>query len=201
MPRVWTLVFLTISICAVSQEGALEPKLSDKPLTAEQITVYRAVLRDYLKGSDGALNLADMTEPLDLSDKQCFEGSANDGAKDPTPVIHRFESSMVANTKIVLVDSQQQQSKVKENDPQNLIKRAIDDHQNVTNEQLDQSVKQAFESGLFTFSEIAFDKEHRRAVVAYSLVCGMLCGHGSTLVLRKNGQEWRVTKRCGDWIS
>ena len=84
---------------------------------------------------------------------------------------------------------------------QNLVKKAIDDHQKVTTEQIDDSVKQAFQTGLFTLSEIVFDKEHRRAVVTYSFVCGTLCGNGDTLLLKKVGQHWRVAKRCGGWIS
>lgn len=81
------------------------------------------------------------------------------------------------------------------------MKKAIDEHEKVTDEQLDQSVKQAFRTGLFTLSEIAFDKEHRRAVVSYSFVCGMLCGHGNTMVLKKLGQNWKIAKRCGGWVS
>jgi hypothetical protein len=66
---------------------------------------------------------------------------------------------------------------------------------------IDDSVKQAFQTGLFTLSEIVFDKDHRRAVVTYSFVCGTLCGNGDTLLLKKVGQHWRVAKRCGGWIS
>ena len=202
MRQVWTtMIFVAVTFCAVSQENTPKPEVSHDSLTSEQIAVYRAVLRDYLKGSDGALNLADTTGPLDQSDKPCFKGIGMGGTKDPVPLIHKLEPSLVAHTKIVLVDSERQQSTVKQNDPQNLIKKAIDDHEKVTDEQLDQSVKQAFQSGLFTLSEIAFDKEHRHAVVGYSFVCGLLCGHGNTLALKKIGRDWRVTKRCGGWIS
>jgi len=202
MRRVWvTMIFLSVPFCAVSQEDAPKPKVSDEPLTAEQIAVYRAVLRDYLKGSDGGLNLANMTEPLDQSDKSCFREIGLRSTSAPVPVIHRVERSLIANTKIVLVYAERQQSTIKENDPQNLIKKAIDDHERVTDQQLDESVKRAFQNGLFTLSEIVFDEEHRRAVVAYSFVCGMLCGHGNTLVLKKIGKDWRVTKRCGGWVS
>ncbi len=194
------VMFLSVSFCAVSQEDTLRPKLSDESLTTEQIAVYRAVLKDYLKGSDGSLNVANMTEPLDQSDKACFKGMELD-VTDLATVIHRLEPSLVADTKIVLVDPGRQQSQIKENDPQNLMKKAIDDHEKVTGEQLDKSVKQAFASGLFTLSEIVFDKEHRRAVVAYGFVCGMLCGNGNTLVLKKVGQDWKVIKRCGGWVS
>jgi hypothetical protein len=80
---------------------------------------------------------------------------------------------------------------IKANDTQTLIKGAIDDHQKVTEEQLDSSVQEAFATGLFTVLEIVFDKQHRRAVAGYSFVCGMLCGGGDVLILRKNGSRWR----------
>jgi hypothetical protein len=202
MGQVWiTAVFLSLSICAMTQEDTPKTKVSDDSLTPEQIAVYRAVLKDTTKGSDGALNLANKTEPLDQSDKACFEGIEAGVSKASAPVVHRLDPSPVLNTRIVLVNPNRQQKTIKENDPQNLVKKAVDDHERVTDAQVDQSVKQAFQSGLFTLSEILFDKEHRRAVVAYSFVCGMLCGNSNTLVLKKVGQYWRVTRRCGGWVS
>ena len=194
-------VLLMISLRAVAQEDSFKPRLSDAPLTNEQIAVYRAVLKDYLKGSDGALNLANITSPIDVSDKACFGGIDAGVIKESASVIHRIEPSVVAKTKIVLVDPDPQQETIKQNDPQNLIKKAIDEHQTVTDDQLNQSVKSAFGSALFELSEIAFDKEHSRAVVSYSFVCGELCGSGNTLVLKKVGQGWKVAKRCGGWVS
>ena len=67
--------------------------LSNDALSAEQIAVYRAVLTDYLKGSDGALNLANMSELLDRSDRACFKGVESGDASLPAPVIHRLEPS------------------------------------------------------------------------------------------------------------
>jgi hypothetical protein len=78
----------------------------------------------------------------------------------------------VADKRVVLVDPDRQQETIKENDPQNLMKKAIDDRQKITEGQLDRSIKSAFDSGLFTLSEIVFDKEHLHAVVSYSFVCG-----------------------------
>jgi hypothetical protein len=106
-----------------------------------------------------------------------------------------------ADAKILLVDPDRQQETIKKNDPQNLMMKAIDDGQKITDEQLDQSIKSAFHSGLFTLSEIVFDKEHRQSAVSYSFVCGGLCGNGNTLVLKKVGHIWKVAKRCGGWVS
>ena len=102
--------------------------------------------------------------------------------------------------KIVLVDPDDQEKKVAENDPQKLMHKAIDGEA-VTDKQLDESLKKAFASGLFTLTEIIFDKEHRHAMVAYSFFCGGLCGHGNTVILEKTGHGWKLSKWCGGWIS
>ena len=201
MHRCMAAVLLVLSWKAVAQENWQKAKMSDAQLTTEQIAVYRAVLREYLKGSERTLNLASVTEPIDSSDKTCFKGMDARDIKESASVIHRIESLVAADSNIVLVDPGRQQTPIKENDPQNLIRNAIHDGQKVTDEQLEQAVKSAFDSGLSELSEIVFDKGHRRAVVAYSFVCGELCGSGDKLVLKKIGSDWRVAKRCGGWVS
>lgn len=64
------------------------------------------------------------------------------------------------------------------------------------------AVDAAFASGLLTLSEITFDKTHRCAVMNFSLVCGCLCGHGETIILKNVVGKWKRTEwRCGGWIS
>ena len=58
-----------------------------------------------------------------------------------------------------------------------------------------------FASGMLSLSEIVFDRTHHHAVVSYAFVCGGLCGNGSTLILEKDGDSWKVKKTCGGWIS
>jgi hypothetical protein len=194
-------ILVVISLGAVAQENAPKPRVSDAPLTSEEVAIYRAVLTGYLKGSDRVLNLANITEPLDGADNACVRGLDARVAKESASSVHRVAPSIVADTKIVLVDPDRQQATIKENDPQNLMRKAIDDHQKITDERLDQSIKSAVDTGLFTLSEIAFDREHRHAAVSYSFVCGGLCGNGNTLALKKVGHSWKVTRRCGGWVS
>ena len=139
-------------MAALAQENPPKPTVSDAPLTSEQNAVYRAVLAVCLKGSDGVLNLANTTDPLDRVDTGCLRMDAR-FAKGSTTLVHRIDPSLVANTKIALVDPDSQQERICENDPQNLIKRAIDGGEELTDEQLDQSLKKGFDSGLFTLSE------------------------------------------------
>lgn len=67
---------------------------------------------------------------------------------------------------------------------------------------LNQAVRNAFEHGLFSVSEIVFDKEYLHAIVSYGFRCGLLCGSGATVVLEKMGNEWKIADgACGGWIS
>lgn len=163
------------------------------------------MLEDYTKDSKGVLNVAKRTEPLEQSgvgfDKACFKGIELQTAKAGVPIAHKLDLSLALDKRFTLVDPELQEDKIKKNDPQKLVKSAIDDHQEVTDKQVDESVKRAFETGLFTLSEILFDKQHRHALVAYSFVCGELCGNGNLLVLTRIGHKWKVSKRCGGWVS
>ena len=116
-------------------------------------------------------------------------------------VVHKLDSLLAGNPQLVLVQRQQQEQEIQGNDPQKLIKKAIDGHEKATDKELDKSTKKAFETGLFTLSEIVFDKLHKHAVVAYSFVCGGLCGNGNTLLLEKVGKKWKISKSCGAWVS
>lgn len=196
-------IALTCLLLNVSLECQDDPNptMSDEPLTTEQLAIYQVVIRTYRKRDSRAMNLANRTDPL-----QRTEGSSDlgcvQGIKPGSPrVVHRISDATALGPALLLIDPDRQQEQINRNDPQNFIKRAIDKHQKVTNQELDDSIKKAFETGLFTLSEIAFDKNHRYAVVAYSFVCGGLCGNGETLVLRKVGQTWKVTKHCGGWVS
>jgi hypothetical protein len=199
------IVDLSLSLAAVAQDGVSKPQVSKDPLTSEQMAVYRSVLQGYTNGSDSPLNVANKTAPMDTSgpffDKACVRGLELENTRTSTEVVHQLDSSLALDRKFILVDPDQQEEKIKENDPQHLIKRAISGEEEVTTKKLDTAVTHAFETALFTLTEIIFDKRHRRAVVGYSFVCGGLCGHGNTLVLKKVGEKWRVSKTCGGWVS
>jgi len=205
MRQILAAIIATLSLAcgAVPQNHVPKANISNTPLTEEQIAVYRAVLASYSNGSNEILNVAEKTVTLDLSeDQDCLKGIALESNKGASSFVHRFDERLASAKKnIVLVDPEAQQKKVEENDPQKLMKRAIDDGQRVTDKQLDDSLHHAFAAGLFTFSEIAFDKKHQHAVLAYSFVCGGLCGHGNTIVLKKVGERWKEIRTCRSWIS
>ena len=147
----------------VAQDEHPKPAISYVPLTGEQIDIYRAVLKDYSKGSDVALNIARMTHTFNGYDQPCLQGME----LPAKPVIHHLGHAIALNPRMVLVDP----------------------------------TKPAFPTGLFTFSEIVFNKQHTRAILQYSFVCGGLCGNGDTVVLKKANGKWKITGHCRRWIS
>jgi hypothetical protein len=105
---------------------------------------------------------------------------------------HELPSEVLPFTAMKLVDPKTHARIVHSNDPSNTIRKG---------RPVKDPVEAAFNTALFSMSEIAFDKEHRFAAVRYSFWCGSLCGHGSTLVFRKTKGEWRKLRDCGGWVS
>ena len=194
-----------LSLCPLStaQEEPGKPVLSTTPLTADEVAIFRAVLKDYLRGSHGVMLVVDKTEPdqSPTSVRTCADEISAKLEPQSPKVVHRIDSSLVAGLQAKWTDADAQATEIKANDSQNLIHGVTDEGQRVTTKQLDDSVTKPFNSALFTLSEIVFDQGHVHAVVSYSFYCGSLCGNGNTLTLRKVGKEWKVSKHCGGWVS
>ena len=171
----------------------------------QQAAVYRAVLQDVLSNSKDMLNLANTTEPIRQSgalfNGACPKTPQPQVAQDASSVVHHLDPALVLKLKIVLVEPGPQEEKIKNGDPAILMKRVIDDRQDVPQKQIDDATERAVKNGLLTLSEIIFNKKHNRALVSYSFVCGELCGYGNVLVLTKVGEKWRIYKTCAGWVS
>lgn len=174
-----------------------KPIVSDKPLTAEQLAIYRIVLKRYLSGEDGTLNLSIHTEPIEIDgpfgEHDCSKGL--DLEPIEPSLVHSFQTDDLARLgfkSLRLVDPDQQGREVKKNDPSKAIREGVS---------VDDAVKNGFAHALFSLSEIRFDKKHGHAIVSYSFWCGSLCGNGESLVLVRKGDNWSVQQQCGGWVS
>jgi hypothetical protein len=207
MHVIWPLVIGSFALLPTAVATPSKPMttVSAVPLTTEQVAIYRTVLEDFLKDSKDRLNVANKSEPLDesgpFSGGACVQEFHIEVSKDLTQVIHPLDEMASLKLSIVLVDPQKQRKQIQKNDPDNLMKKSIDDHQKLTDNDVANAVGQAFRTALFTLSEIAFDKEHRYALVSYSFYCGRLCGNGKTLILERTGDAWKIAKTCGNWVS
>ena len=163
------------------------PPVSNEPLTVEQVAIYRAVVLDYLKDSKSWINLANQTAPLHLEGPTA-SGGCNPGfdlEPNPHPVLHLIDPKVAKGMHVTLVDPATQQALLKKSEGLSP----------------EESEHRGFQNGLFTLSEMAFDKDHRRVVVSYSYVCGENCGHGETLILSKTAGKWKINAMCGEWVT
>jgi hypothetical protein len=187
-------IFFAAFTLAAAQEA--KPKVSEKPLTADQLAIYRSVLSQWMREGWSSVNLAVQTVPLDdtgpSGDSECAKGLDLEPA---LAEVHRFrmpDLAKLGSGNIALVDPDRQRDEVRENDPERTVGKG---------KSIEDAVSNGFAHGLFTLSEIRFDKEHKLAVISYGFFCGSLCGNGGTVVLEKTDTGWSRRKHCHDWIS
>ncbi len=159
-------------------------------LTQDEIAIYRLVLLQW-RGKDGhPLTLSQETFPLDV-----LSGPL------PCACIKNIEFTSLS------VASRSVHTLTREILPRNNIRFLAQDRWGFTYSAMSQEPPRPIpmsdpEHGVFSLSEIAFDKEHHRALVSYSYGCGLECGSGRTLVFEKVGDEWRLAPtECGGWVS
>jgi hypothetical protein len=193
---------LLVSLTANGQQGEPKPILSDQPLSADQLAIYRAILGGWMDNGKGthAVHLAIQTTPfhLDDMDADCGKGlQMNEGTEGEA---HRFRqqdlpalrSGQMKPDTIRLVEPEAQAKEVAENDPDKSIHKGIS---------IDAAVENGFAHGLVTLGEIHFDKVHLHAIVWYGFTCGSRCGNGATVILEKKNGVWGLRQHCSNWIS
>jgi predicted outer membrane lipoprotein len=177
-----------------------KPVKSTTSLGPDEIMIYRAVLEQWRSRGWTSLNVSVRTYPLDATDNrsglsncECLHGIYVEGTSTAFRSFHELTPDILPGKKMRLVDPKKQAAIVRANDPDEAISRGED---------VEDAGRDAEASALFSMSEIAFDRDHRYAIVSYSYWCGGLCGQGATLVFEKIRNEWKSTKRfCGGWIS
>jgi len=176
------------------------PPQSIGRLTSDEIEIYRAVLGQWVAEDHAPLNVSLQTYPLET---RSSSGSAIPckclSNIDPMSLFAASRSVHILNRDVLplrsmrLLDFSEQTTTIQKHDPANLIRDG---------KSVDIAVAEGFGSGVFSLSEIAFDKVHRHAIVSYGFQCGMLCGSGLTIVFEKVGNGWkRASLECGGWIS
>lgn len=80
--------------------------------------------------------------------------------------------------------------------------KPVDPGQAIANgKSVDSAVRDGFSHSLMSFSQIAFSRDGKDALVRFSVTCGSLCGSGATIHLRKHTVGWVIVDRCSNWIS
>lgn len=195
---------LVLALSHPPQEQTPGSQIRSAPLSADHIAVYREVLDTLARERKGALNLANVTAPLRDPigpGSSCARALELEDAGEALAGGRKLDPSVELHPRYVLVDPMRQTEQIDRNDPQKLILEALYGGAEVDEDEIRRSVENAFQVGLFTLSEIVFDKKHEHAIVAYSFRCGRLCGHGATWILERDDDGWRVADVCGQWIS
>jgi hypothetical protein len=174
---------------------AVRPLRELAPLGVDERAIYTAVLERWNPEPLKRLNVSNRTVPLDhnISDCTCLTAVDLASFARATRSFHLLSPDVLTSKSIKLVDAELQRAIVQTNDPHNSMSQGLSVHA---------AVDRAFADGLFQLSEIAFDREHRRAILSYSFVCGSLCGSGGVWLFDKVDGVWkRLEHDCGGWVS
>lgn len=195
----WLAVIFMLAIpttCAGAQNSESDdakPVVSDKPLSAEQLAIYRLILKGWMVDGKHVIHLSIQTVPLEKDATDCVK-SVQLEEIDPKQV-HRFRTGDLAqlgSDKLALVDPDAQARDVQKNDPGTAIRNGTS---------ISEAVSNGFAHGLVTLSEIQFSEKHDVAIVWYGFTCGRLCGNGGTVVMEKKNGKWQRGRNCSNWIS
>ena len=173
----------------------LKPVRNTNPLSADDVAIYQDVIESWNSGSPGLLNVSNRTYPIEheVPDCGCLKGIEVQSIADAARSFHVLTTGLLRGRAIRLVDADKRAVIVRSNDPGNSTHEG---------EPIGTVVSGAFSRGLFSMSEVAFDKDHRRALVSYSFVCGSLCGSGGMWLFEKVDGVWKKSDRvCGGWVS
>ena len=191
-----------LTLCAVALSltfagpAASQVARDAAPISRDELGVFEAVLNAWLGAKPGKQlinqRLGPAPSPSDPENADCVKGVRF----GPEAGAGRLEGSLIgvqfSRKGLELVDGQ----KWSPNDRalQEAVRRG-------PKSGLNQALDQAFSHSLITFSRVAFSHDRKDALVSFGQVCGSLCGTGSTLRLHKTGEHWKISERCGNWIS
>jgi hypothetical protein len=191
-PSLYFVLWFVISFDSVR---ASAQTLSPRPLTAEQVAIYRVVLQEYK--DDSPLHLANRTDPFELEifeankSRLQSEGILLNMAK--RSVFHDLSRDVELDPRVVLIDPGKREI-VKKNDPTDLLRNLFNGQPPVDRCDLDKlEARYAFATEMITFSEIAFNKQHTRAALWESISYSRLEGESCMMVLKKVRGKWKMS--------
>ena len=195
------VLVLVFALCCLAPSSTKDkPSKATTPLSADELTIYKAVLQHYSSKEAGNLHVSSTTYPLNpdsptsgLAGPDCLKGIQLENLATLSHSFHDLTPDVLTGNGMALVDPKKQAKIVHSNDPSDTIRKG---------KSVNNAVTDAFATALFSMSEIAFDKEHHFAVVSYTFWCGSLCANGSTIVFENVDGVWKNANRnCGGWVS
>jgi hypothetical protein len=155
---VFIAVIMSVALCfpftAFTDD---KPIKATTPLSADEVAIYRAVLQKYGSAESGTLNVSIKTFPFvpesptsGLKDSDCVKGIQLGNLSVVSHSFHELPTDVLTGKGMTLVDPKKHAKIARANDPSNTIPKG---------KSVDNAVKDAFASGLFSMSEIAFDED------------------------------------------
>jgi hypothetical protein len=181
-----------VPTAACGQRATGEPTVEASSITRDEISVYETVLASWLGKEkrqqlvDENLSAAPSAGDSDVSD--CAKGVVFSADSRAVRGKKSLAGVQFKRSGIKLIDGTQW----KPADPAEGIAEG---------KSVDAAVREGFSKSLISFSQIAFSRDGNDALVKISMVCGGLCGSGSTLHLHRSSTGWTILSRCGEWIS
>jgi hypothetical protein len=179
---------------AVAIIGATDPSCPAVAgtISQDEITVYKTVLASWFDGKperqlvDYHLDARPSARDPELL--KCTKGLRFAGDTRPDQDQKSLVGGDFKGSAIDLIDG----SKWNPNDPGRAIAKG---------KSIGTALGDGIAHSLISFSQIAFSYDDRDALVKISVVCGSLCGIGSTIHLHKSGTQWKFVNHCGGWVS
>ena len=188
---------LAFGIVCVATAGCGSPvsshsSVADSSISPEEMAVYETVLASWLGKEKGRqLINKELSAPPSKDDpefSECAKGLNFSGASRETRGQKSLAGVQFKRNGLELIEG----SKWTPADPGQAI---------ASGKSVDTAVREGFSQSLISFSQIAFSRDGKDALVKFGMVCGSLCGSGSTIHLHKYAAGWTILRRCGGWIS
>ncbi len=178
------VAFVVVALSCLScppSEG--RSTLNQSAISGEQLQAYSDFL-DQLTGTHFKY-LSDTTFALDLSGVKltdpCLKGIELWGFTEARRTVHTFGPGFAQGKPFKLVSTAEQEVILRQKDADLAAKGAARKGGDASG---------AFDAGVLSLSEVAFDKGGRFAIIEYAFRCGTHCKSGATLVLEKVGGRW-----------
>jgi hypothetical protein len=188
---------LAIGLVSVATAACASPVSNHSPVTDSSISpngmaVYDAVLASWLgREQSRQFGNEQLSAPPSKNDPEiieCTKGLNFSVAPQAVQVKKSLAGVRFKRNGIELIDGSQW--------------KPADPGQGVANgKSVEAAVSEGFSKSLISFSQVAFSRDGEDALVKFGMVCGSLCGSGSTIHLHKSATGWAVLTRCGGWIS
>src|SRR4051812_32328978 len=126
-----SVIFVALLLtCHAATSKSQKPVKSTTSLSADEIAIYKAVLRTYSRDKDVNLNIAATTHPLDpnasttgFDQPECLRGVELENLSSAANSYHELPEDVLTSKGMRLVDPKKQARIVHSNDPSTTIRK------------------------------------------------------------------------------